>query len=182
VTFPDPLSRQFVTAKQQAAQLASAPPALKPTNDVTLVAWYRSTAADTFGGSVISMGDNYLLFLHPAAQGTIELSKVQAALVDGGHAWTKCLATPPTYLDGNWHHLAGVFSSTGMRLYYDGIMVASNPDGSSLAYPLGADLLVGRHGNGDPGFDYNGNIDDVRIYARVLSDFEILRLANGGEN
>jgi Concanavalin A-like lectin/glucanases superfamily len=180
ITFADPSSRQFVTAKQQAVQLANAPTLLKPSNDITVTAWYRSTATDTVGGSVISMGDNYVLFLHHANNGTIELSKVQPQLPDMTYAWTLCLGRAPTYLDGNWHHLAGVFSSAGMRLYFDGAIIGTNPDGSSLVYPLGTDLFVGHHGNGVSSFDFNGNIDDVRIYGRVLSDGEIGQLAQGG--
>jgi hypothetical protein len=119
------------------------------------------------------------MFLHRSPAG-IELSKVQAQLVDGGNAWTKCQATVPNYLDNNWHHVAGVISTTGMRIYFDGAQVASNPDGTSIVYPLGTDFFVGRHGNGDAGFDYDGNIDDVRIYDRALSDSEILQLSLGG--
>jgi hypothetical protein len=67
-----------------------------------------------------------------------------------------------------------------MRLYFDGAVIATNPDGSNLVYPLGTDLFVGQHGNGVSGFNFDGNIDDVRIYGRVLSDTEIAQLAQGG--
>jgi hypothetical protein len=181
ITFADPWSRQFVIAKQQAVQLANAPAMLKPSNDITLTAWYRATATDTIGATLISMGDNYTMFLHRSSDsGMIELSKVQPQPADGSFAWTKCLGMGPGYLDGNWHHLAGVISSAGMRLYFDGVLIASNPDGSSLVYPLGTDLFVGMHGNSIGGFNFDGNIDDVRIYGRALSDLEIGHLAQGG--
>jgi hypothetical protein len=181
ITFADPASRQFVVGKQQAVQLANAPVALKPANDITLAAWYRSTATDTVGGGVISMGDNYVLFLHRGAgNGTIELSKVQPQPADGGFVWTRCLGMGAGYLDGNWHHLAGVISSAGMKLYFDGSVIATSPDSSSIVYPLGTDFFVGMHGNGIAGFNFDGNIDEVRIYDRVLSDVEIGLLAQGG--
>ena len=105
---------------------------------------------------------------------------MQPQLADASYVWTLCSGTGPSYLDGNWHHLAGVISSAGMRLYFDGAVIATNPDGSNLVYPLGTDLFVGQHGNGVSGFNFDGNIDDVRIYDRVLSDTEIAQLAQGG--
>jgi hypothetical protein len=44
---------------------------------------------------------------------------------------------------------------------------------------LGTDLWVGRHGNGSANFDFQGNVDEVRIYARVLTVAEIQGLAQG---
>jgi hypothetical protein len=175
VTFPDPSSRQFVTAKQEAVELANAPAALKPQNNLTITVWYRSPATDTNGGEILTLGENYALVLRPSRIGTVELSKVHP----GGTTWTVCSAAAAGYLGSTWHHLAGVFSPAGMRLYFDGALVATNPDGADLVYPLGTSLVVGRSGNGANGVDYNGYMDEVRVYGRVLSDAEIAALAAG---
>jgi MSHA biogenesis protein MshQ len=175
VTFVDPSSRAFVTAKQQAVQIATAPAMLKPANNLTISVWYRSPATDTLGGEVVSLGENYALVLRPARTGTIELLKVQPS----GTRWTVCSASPAGYLGSAWHHLAGVISPAGMKIYFDGAQAGTSPDGADIVYPLGASFFVGREGNSATGTDYNGYIDEVRIYGRALSAAEIAALAAG---
>ena len=46
-----------------------------------------------------------------------------------------------------------------------------------MLYDRGADLSVGRHGDGQDDFDFDGNIDDVRIYTRALPPARIAQLA-----
>ena len=45
---------------------------------------------------------------------------------------------------------------------------------------LGANTVIGRHGNGSTTFDFTGKIDDVRVYARALCPAEILLIYNEG--
>jgi hypothetical protein len=98
-------------------------------------------------------------------------------------------ATPP-FLDGNWHHVAAISSSSepGMALYLDGtVFPCEFTPAHNQAYAkydivydnLGQDLWVARHGNAKDLFDFQGSLDDVRIYNRVLSDQEIQALAMG---
>ena len=46
-----------------------------------------------------------------------------------------------------------------------------------MQYDRGADLVVGKHGGGQEDFDFDGNIDEVRIYARALPVARIQQLA-----
>jgi hypothetical protein len=79
--------------------------------------------------------------------------------------------------------VAAVLSSSGMRLYVDGIERCSNNRNEGNIYDKGGDLYVGRHGNPDSGapedWDFDGNIDDVRIYNRALSADEAAAVAAG---
>ena len=50
-----------------------------------------------------------------------------------------------------------------------------------LAQLAGRRIGVEHIGNGVTGFDFDGNIDDVRIYGRALSDAELGALAAGAE-
>jgi hypothetical protein len=68
---------------------------------------------------------------------------------------------------------------TGLRGYFDGVESCFLPGNLTIAYDLGTELFVGRHGDGDLVYDYEGNLDEVRIYNRSLSAAEILRLAQG---
>jgi hypothetical protein len=73
-----------------------------------------------------------------------------------------------------------------MSIYLDGALVTCdqfinmNFATSSLVYTgFGTDLWVGRHGNNSMNYDFQGNLDEVRIYSRVLSLQEIQALAQG---
>jgi len=72
---------------------------------------------------------------------------------------------------GNWVHVAVTRSATGqIRLYVNGTIESTGTGGTAVpaANPrinIGGNTLDGRY--------YKGSIDDVRIYARVLSEAEI---------
>jgi len=93
-----------------------------------------------------------------------------------------------SYNDGNWHHLAGVYTrSANLVLYVDGVPEGTPGDISyaegediDLTQPLaiGCRVVYGRSND----HYFNGSIDEVAIYNRALSAEEIranmyLRLA-----
>ena len=67
--------------------------------------------------------------------------------------------------DGVWHHIAGVFDGSQMRVYVDGQLKVSK---SSTFAPGGgtSHLLIGRSQDGS-GF-FNGLIDEVRVTAAAV--------------
>jgi hypothetical protein len=79
--------------------------------------------------------------------------------------------------DGRWHHIAATRSaySGQMQLYVDGVMQtsAAGPCGPKTAPP---DLCLGALQSG--GGAFNGTIDDVQIFNRVLSPSEISVVMN----
>jgi len=178
LSFPDPSSRAFVRANRHTVTLANMPASIKPTTDVSISVWYRATTIDTGSGStggseLVSAGDNYLMRLHI---GDIEISKRTAS----GHM--QCLGVTSGHLDGNWHHVAGVISPTAMLVYVDGVMRINCPNTLPILFDRGKDLFVGRHGNDTSNaaiYDFEGNIDEVRIYTRSLTAPEIAALAAG---
>jgi hypothetical protein len=191
VMFPDAYSRGFTLGQRHAVQLSPLPDALKPAIDVTLTVWYRATAVDTnpppdggvvvpTGSELVSAGNQFLLRLRPTQ---VEFSKRVMATATTG-AFSQCFATVDNHLDGNWHHLAGVSSAEGIKVYFDGVERCTSDVANAqkpIFYDQGRDLWVGRHGNGQTQWDFGGNIDDVRVYTRALPADEIAFLARGGE-
>lgn len=170
--YPNTRSRAFTRASRHFVQLSPLPLALKPTGSVTMSVWYRATTTDSDGQEMISGGNAYSLRLGPSQ---IELSKrTSAAFVD-------CRVTVPEYLDGNWHHVAGVISTTSFTIYFDGTPRISCAQAQPISYAMaGPDFVVGRHGDGQSVYDYAGHMDEIRIYTRALAASEVAALAAGG--
>ncbi len=77
-----------------------------------------------------------------------------------------------------WYHVAVTFDNSAspkMRIYIDGVERTSGspPAPSSLS----TDLLIGKRGKASSPYWFNGLIDDVRIYGRVLNADEVRGLA-----
>ena len=78
-------------------------------------------------------------------------------------------------VDGNWHHAAYTFDGKTHRIYYDGKFEAERD-----VPPKSGTIARTRLGTwGAPEEMFDGLIDDVRIYARALSDGEIATLGSG---
>lgn len=85
-----------------------------------------------------------------------------------------------------WHHYAGTWDGSAMRVYLDGIEVPSAQVAFSGPLQDGDNIIV-LGGQWENGINPTGNItnnsdtamDDVRIYTRALSASEILSLSSG---
>ncbi|MCU7869878.1 MAG: tandem-95 repeat protein [Candidatus Thiodiazotropha sp. (ex Lucinoma borealis)] len=141
--------------------------------DVTLSAWVNFTTAPVNGGEVISIGNDIALRVDDFVQG------VTGFFWDG--STYQFIGSGTSLSDGNWHHLAFSFNDTAntQNLYIDGTLVASANFTSSITYTgWFPQSTIGAHADlGDSSFDYNGLIDDARIYDRALSADEIATLA-----
>ncbi len=85
--------------------------------------------------------------------------------------WGDLLTAPVGLIDGNWHHVAGVWDGTTSSLYVDGQLVATQSD-VHAAFTWTTPLrLAYRDTNG--GCRYGGQIGEVRIYSRALSGDEV---------
>lgn len=88
--------------------------------------------------------------------------------------------------DGNWHHIV-VTDDTVVRLYIDGVEKTlgnrfGNPGNSLFDYWAYDSFKIGaEYYSGTSQTHFNGLIDDVRIYNRALSSFEIQQLYSYGQ-
>jgi hypothetical protein len=169
VAFGDPRSVAFLRASHQAVQVAAMPPELKPAA-VTLSAWVMATSTDTDRSEVVSGGDSYILYITSTGIGAGR-RKVGT--------WSDVVASVPTVLDGKWHHLAATIDAEALKVFFDGQFVGAQADAGPITYDVGTDLWLGRYGFGTRARDFEGNLDEVAIYDRVLSSDEIADLARG---
>ncbi|HWU88932.1 MAG TPA: LamG-like jellyroll fold domain-containing protein [Kofleriaceae bacterium] len=74
-----------------------------------------------------------------------------------------------------WHHVAGTWDGTKKRLYIDGGRVAEAD--AYVAYDGHDVFLGGDENSGQQVLNWDGVLDELRVYRRVLSDAELAALA-----
>lgn len=86
-----------------------------------------------------------------------------------GEKWESA-ASVIEFEENTWHHFAGVYNGwTGtFNLYWDGKIMEVSGGGGVISSEEGAVIIGGRNGRW-----FNGDIKDVRIYGRTLSDTEL---------
>ncbi len=123
-------------------------------------AWFTTTT--THGGKIIGFGNeqsgysnNYDRHVYMENSGQLTFG-----------VWTgaaNIATTSLSYNDGKWHQVVATQDATGMKLYVDGALVATNPQTQAQAYTgywrVGGDSDWG----GDSAF-LNGTIDEVAIW------------------
>jgi hypothetical protein len=183
VMFPNPRSREFDRADAQYARLSNIPAALRPTAEITIALWYRATTVDgsdpgsRAAAELVSGSSAYILRLLDT-----DIEILKRVQVGAGIDYARCYGPLANPLDGQWHHVAGVSSAAGLKVYIDGVEKCSNTQGQPIAYDANIkDLWVGRYRDPEGGYLFQGNLDDVRIYDRALAPTEIARLASGAE-
>ncbi|MBN1361808.1 MAG: discoidin domain-containing protein [Sedimentisphaerales bacterium] len=82
--------------------------------------------------------------------------------------------------NGTWHHVAGTFDGSELKIYVDGTVGATLAHAgtiNSVAYSIN----IGRNSQNTTRY-YDGMIDDVRIYSQALTEAEIQAVMTGGAN
>lgn len=74
--------------------------------------------------------------------------------------------------DGNWHHIAGTYDGSAVKLYVDGEPVAgAGSTTSDIEYEGTGDLFIGAYTT--TSYCFSGTIDEVRIWDGALTADEI---------
>lgn len=137
--------------------------------------WFNTTT--TRGGQLVGFANSSTSTLSTKHDRKLYMTN-SGQLVFGVYPGvTKTITTPGVYNDGNWHHTVATLSPTGMRIYVDGKLVASDPTARSAeAYSgywhLGTGQLSGWPTTpSSNGFD--GILDEIAIYATALNDTQV---------
>lgn len=131
------------------------------TGDLALVAKpYSAASSSNAVALAIPAGTRYLTFETTPDGAIFEYLNTPAAIDIG---------------DGAWHHVGLSWNGTAKRIYLDGVLVGTavaTVATSAEPIVLGLDL-----DDGVAVHHYMGALDDLRFYARALSDAEIAALA-----
>lgn len=99
---------------------------------------------------------------------------------DGTRYAVSATAAKADIWDGGWHHVAGTFDGSTLRLFIDGKPVGAP---TSFASPIGyAGMSAGTYFGrfvGDCDLAFSGDLDLVRLWPRALSPEEVAQRAAG---
>lgn len=147
-------------------------PSLRPPSALTVAAWIKPdvvsgvhTAVDK---RVSGFSDSYVL-------GTYGTSARFCAAETG----TNC-ANGGTLSTGVWQYLTGTYDGATIRTYINGVQVATLAWTNPLTYSTFPVLIGVEDQSGSLASYFNGMIDEVRIYNRVLTQAEIATHYNQG--
>ena len=140
-------------------------PSLDITNNLTVEAWFNIDSLPTSADmkSIVSKDTNYEF--HVENNGTIYWWWHNAFGKE--HKFYSSSTITP----GQWHHVAVVYTDGHQKLYLDGNLDAESYH-TGLLETNTNDLHIGQN-QGSSGRWFNGKIDEVRIWNRVLSEQEI---------
>jgi hypothetical protein len=162
-------SLQFVSS---GSQYVSAPLDVSETS-YTASFWFRTTTPKTglftaVDGELGQGGHDRHLFL---SGGNI-FARVWDTEIIG--------STGKNYSDGQWHHVAHVVGSAvaGQRIYVDGVLVASGTKASSN-FTWQKRIHFGYSNDGAPNQFFDGQLDDLAIWAEALNAASVSALASG---
>ncbi|MEK6614683.1 MAG: LamG domain-containing protein, partial [Bacteroidota bacterium] len=138
------------------------PAILQPAN-VTVEAWFNTKSSSeqyicrkrTYGYTLAISAGNVYFLVFPNAQAFMAIST-------------------NIYNDGLWHFASGVYDSNNslLYIYVDGILVGSTSTNGFPLYYQADKCTIGRDGGVSLAY-FSGQIDEVRIYNRALTQTEI---------
>lgn len=151
------------------------------TKQLTIAAWIKVNNFDKKHQTIISKGDNSWRLARAGDSDTIEFAcnGTAATRWDGVGEVPWSITGSTTVNDGKWHHIAGVFDGSALYLYIDGLLESAKGAGNSVEVS-NHEVCIGENAQ-VPGRQWNGLIDDVRIYSYALPQAQIVNLMGKSE-
>ncbi len=143
------------------------------TAEITLGVWVKTNdAANGQHNPYVTKGDHSYGIKHHTS------NNIEYFIYDGG--WQVARYPVDSTFNGVWHHLAGTYDGSELRLYIDGTLVTTVAHSGTIASsPF--NVNIGRNTEASTRF-YEGALDDVRIYNRALSAGDVQELFRWGKS
>ncbi|MHC4545586.1 MAG: LamG-like jellyroll fold domain-containing protein [Planctomycetota bacterium] len=151
------------------------------TEQITVTAWIKVVEFDKKYQTIISKGDDSWRLARAGKSNRIEFAcnGTSANKWNGIGEVPWAISSTTDVNDGKWHHIVGVFDGTFLYLYIDGALEAAKGAAKSI-YISSYNVCIGANAQ-VPGCDWNGLIEDMRIYNYALSQAEIVSIMGKNE-
>jgi hypothetical protein len=149
---------------------------LRLTSQLTIEAWIKTRGTSTDYSIVSKMGgaagnNGYQFFLSG--------NTLVGIFNSPGEIWPSArIASGGLIATGVWYHVAWTYDQSAMKLYCNGVAVATNLIGAKAIASSSSSLRIS--GDGNDHVYFNGLIDEPAVYRRALSATEIAAIYNAG--
>src|SRR5579872_2920004 len=167
-TFPDPHSLSF-NGSTDYANIAALTGLAAGNTPHSIAAWVKVKALPANRAWILLLGNPTTGAHHWLINSS---GSTQFGVWGGGQV-------QPALTVGAWQHVAITFDGTTLTGYLNGSRLASNPTAAGTFNLQGIPFEVAQAQLGEN--DFNGLLDDVRLYNRPLTAPEVQALAAGGE-
>jgi hypothetical protein len=150
------------------------------TESLTLCAWIKPGVFSKKHQALMSNGDRGWNLNRSAYDNGMQIAGFGIASSYNPSSrvpWWGHLPTKTEIPDGQWHHLAGVYDGVHFMLYVDG-KLDDQCKATGRIKPNDWPVFIGANSE-EPNREWNGLIDDVRIYSYALSETEVKRVFDG---
>tara|TARA_R110002020_G_scaffold12642_2_gene46212 strand:- start:1930 stop:5451 length:3522 start_codon:yes stop_codon:yes gene_type:complete len=134
------------------------------TSNMTLEGWVKSTGTDSFQHIVCKEGGYYFISLYNTGGGDVRafFRIYEGANID---------VTGTTDInDGRWHHVAGTYNSTSMKLYVDGKLEGETANTDAI-HTSATNLFIGS--NDASTNMLTGDISRVSVWSSALTNKQV---------
>ncbi|MGE3166754.1 MAG: LamG-like jellyroll fold domain-containing protein [Planctomycetota bacterium] len=145
---------------------------LPATSELTIALWCRPDSFSIPDARFVSKAVGYELADQYWTFSTHLGNQLRFRLRNGTNVKTLTVASSLT--TGVWTHIAAVYNGSSMRIYQDGVQLASTGRTGAVGRNPAARVAIGDAPGG--GRAFAGAIDDVRIYTRALAPAELVDL------
>jgi hypothetical protein len=146
-------------------------PSLRPER-MTVSTWFRGATSPGPLNYLVAKGSDFCeassFALYTSSNGGLGF------YVYDGTRWVGSPVAEPSVWDGRWHHAAGTYDGTTVRLFIDGRQVGTGtPTDIAVEYdlPIAASTIGAYDGSCD--FYLTGDVDGVSVWDRALPIAEI---------
>ena len=154
-------------------------PSLSPSSQITVMAWIKpdfsvSNVLDTVISKRDGCGFNRSYFL--------VVTKAGHYVPTGSIYWSASVANDDVIggtlfpNDGQFHHIAGTYDGTVMKLFLDGVLIGQKQHSGPIPTTSDPPFIGKQSGCGDLTY---ADIDQIKFFSRALSDQEILSESSG---
>ncbi len=143
---------------------------LNKTGDESVSLWFKTSQPATVTTSIFRNSNRFT---------ALQLAGGQARVAYWPNASSsyKALYFPWTYSDNKWHHYVASYDQlTGLKIYVDGNLVASNTTNLGPLPTVTNKIVLGANESG--GEAYKGLLDDVRVFDLPLTQDEVRQLSD----
>jgi hypothetical protein len=151
---------------------------LNPSGDLSISAWVKTSIVGVAGKNIIAKGNGNDYFQQYEFQIGGD-NKVYFVIGNSTNNGYYILNTPSAVLSSGWNNVTATLSDTSANIYVNGVLDSSaSGSGSRIAANSNPVFIGGRQDNSTY---FNGSIDDVRVYNRALSAYEVTQLYQSGQ-